>query len=264
MPQTPSIFQSVLAPVPRYLMRLECIQRLLQGGPHDVKHFLEIGPGLGDVSAYLLQRYPDSKGQIVEFSDAAAIHLRQRFSASERISVLTHDLLQDSRAASFDLILAFEVLEHIEHDLLALERIHQALRPGGFFLMSVPAFMSKWEAGDDWAGHFRRYEKDELGAKLHNCGLDICALWSYGFPITTLLYPLRQAYYHRQLKHAQPQDKTEASKQSGIARPLHAPSWSPWLARAMQPLFLLQHLARNSGLGDGWIVMAQKPHTTCP
>jgi len=261
MSQAPSLFQNVLAPVPRYLMRLECIQRLLEGCHHDVKHFLEIGPGLGDVSAHLLQRYPDSRGEIVEFSDAAAIHLKQRFSASGRISVLTHNLLEESRQASFDLILAFEVLEHIEHDLMALERIHAALAPGGFFLMSVPAFMKKWETSDDWAGHFRRYEKDELQENLERSGFEIKSIWSYGFPITTLLHPLRQVYYCRQLKHAQPQDKAEASKQSGITRALHAPGWSPWLARAMQPLFLLQHLARNSSLGDGWIVMAQKRHS---
>ncbi len=181
-----------------------------------------------------------------------------------RASVQTHDLLQDTRAASFDLILAFEVLEHIEHDLLALERIHRSLRPGGFFLLSVPAFMNKWEAGDDWAGHFRRYEKDELRTKLHGCGFEICALWSYGFPITAMLYPLRQVYYRHQLNNSQLQDKTEASKQSGITRPLHAPGWSPWLARAMQPLFLMQYLTKNSGLGDGWIVMAQKRLASCP
>ena len=245
-------------------MRLNCIEALLQAHVHDVQNFLEIGPGLGDVSAYLLQKHPQAKAQLLEFSERAAMQLQQRFRDEARASVQTHDLLQDTRAASFDLILAFEVLEHIEHDLLALERIHRSLRPGGFFLLSVPAFMNKWEAGDDWAGHFRRYEKDELRTKLHGCGFEICALWSYGFPITAMLYPLRQVYYRRQLKHAQPQDKTEASKQSGITRPLHAPAWSPWLAHAMQPLFLLQHLARNASLGDGWIAMAQKPHTARP
>ncbi|MFA7174832.1 MAG: class I SAM-dependent methyltransferase [Kiritimatiellia bacterium] len=264
MPRVNSIYRNVVAPVPRYLMRLNCIEALLQAHVHDINDFLEIGPGMGDVSAYLLKKHPKAKAQLLEFSERAAMQLQQRFRDESRASVQTHDLLQDTRAASFDLILAFEVLEHIEHDLLALERIHRSLRPGGFFLLSVPAFMNKWEAGDDWAGHFRRYEKDELRTKLHGCGFEICALWSYGFPITAMLYPLRQVYYRRQLKHAQPQDKTEASKQSGITRPLHAPAWSPWLAHAMQPLFLLQHLARNSSLGDGWIVMAQKPHIACP
>lgn len=264
MPKVNSIYRNVLAPVPRYLMRLNCIEALLQAHVHNVNDFLEIGPGMGDVSAYLLQKHPQAKAQLLEFSERAARQLQQRFRDEARASVQTHDLLQDTRAASFDLILAFEVLEHIEHDLLALERIHRSLRPGGFFLLSVPAFMNKWEAGDDWAGHFRRYEKDELRTKLHGCGFEICALWSYGFPITAMLYPLRQVYYRLQLKHAQPQDKTEASKQSGITRPLHAPAWSPWLAHAMQPLFLLQHLAKNASLGDGWIAMAQKPHTARP
>jgi SAM-dependent methyltransferase len=242
-------------------MRLNCISALLDTYIHEVRDFLEIGPGMGDVSAYLLQKHPQAKVQLLEFSERAAMQLQQRFRNEARASVQTHDLLEDTRTASFDLILAFEVLEHIEHDLIALERIYDALLPGGFFLMSVPAFMKKWEAGDDWAGHFRRYEKDELQTKLHSCGFEICALWSYGFPIATLLHPLRQLYYRYHMNAHQTQNKIAASKQSGITRPVHAPAWSPWLAYAMRPLFLLQYLARHSSLGDGWIVIAQKRKT---
>ena len=244
-------------------MRLKCIEELLKIHIHDVQNFLEIGPGLGDVSAYLLQKYPHTRGQLLEFSEQAAAQLQQRFTAPARISVHTHDLMEEARQASFDLILAFEVLEHIEHDLMALERIHNALMPGGFFVMSVPAHMKKWEKSDDWAGHFRRYGKDELQEKLERSGFEIKEIWSYGFPITTLLYPLRQVYYRRQVNQSQPQDKAQASKQSGITRPFYAPSWSPWVARAMQPFFLMQYIAKNSGIGDGWIVIAQKRSASC-
>lgn len=263
MPQVNSIYHSVLAPVPRYMMRLKCIEELLKIYIHDVENFLEIGPGLGDVSAYLLRKHPQAKGQLLEFSEQAAAQLQQRFTGQNRISVLTHDLLEESRQARFDLILAFEVLEHIEHDLLALERIYNALIPGGFLVMSVPAHMKKWERSDDWAGHFRRYEKDELQKKLECSGFEIKEIWSYGFPVTTFFYPLRQIYYRRQLNQFQAQNKAQASKQSGITRPLYAPSWSPWLACAMQPFFLMQHIAKNSSIGDGWIVMAQKRPASC-
>lgn len=260
----PSIFDHILSPAPRYLMRVDCIARLLEKHVKEVNTFLEIGPGLGDVSAWALQKYPTATGQIIEFSETAAGHLQQRFSGSARLSIHTHDFLAETSQASFDLILAFEVLEHIEQDLVALQQIQRALRPGGFFLMSVPAYMKKWQKVDEWAGHYRRYEKDELQEKFHSVDLEIRELWIYGFPVTSLLYPIREIYYRRQLNGKVPQDKQAASKQSGITRPLHAPGWSPWLAHAMQPFFLMQHLARNSGLGDGWIVIAQKRPAAFP
>ncbi|MDY0046771.1 MAG: methyltransferase domain-containing protein [Thauera propionica] len=254
-----SIFEHVISPAPRYLMRLERIARLLDIHVKNVDNFLEIGPGQGDVSAFALQEYPHARAQMVEFSEPAAQHLQRRFPDRARISIRTHDFLAESSQASFDLILAFEVLEHIEHDLAALRRIHSALLPGGYFLMSVPAYMKKWQKVDEWAGHYRRYEKDELQEKLSSTGFEIRELWSYGFPITALLYPFRNIYYGRKLDSAVPYDKQEASKRSGITRPLQAPDWAPWLAGIMRPLFLMQHVTRYSGLGDGWIALAQKP-----
>lgn len=254
-----AIFAPVLAPVPRYLMRLDCIARLLDACPADVQHFLEIGPGLGDIAAYLLERHPDADGQLVEFSEMAARQLAQRFAHTKRINISVEDLLAGHLAPRFDLILAFEVLEHIEDDRAALELIHAALEPGGHFLMSVPAFMKKWEKGDNWAGHYRRYEKQELQDKLTATGLQIQTLWGYGFPVATLFYPLRQLYYHSSSDTSNPDSKQAASQQSGVNRPWQAPGWSPWFARLMWPLFFMQHAARNTKLGDGWIVLAQKP-----
>lgn len=258
--QKPSIFEPVLAPVPRYLMRLDCIARLLDTHPlPHIRNFLEIGPGMGDVAAHLLQRYPETKGQLLEFSDTAAHQLKQRFACNERLCISTQDLSTASLTSHFDLILAFEVLEHIENDLSALQHIHAALKPGGIVLISVPAFMKKWQKVDNWAGHYRRYEKQELQDKLTDTGFKIHFLWCYGFPVTNLVYPLRQLYYRASHPKIDHDSKQLASQQSGIHRPLHAPGWSPWLARLMTPLFVMQHSTRHSNLGDGWIVLAQKP-----
>lgn len=254
-----TVFDHVLAPVPRYLMRLACLQRLLKHDHADIQHFLEIGPGLGDVAAFILEQYPASTGQLIEFSETAAQQLSQRFATTPRMVVHNHDLLDEERSSQFNLILAFEVLEHIEDDITAFRRIHAALQPGGSFLMSVPAFMKKWQKVDDWAGHYRRYEKQELQDKLIAAGFELHTLWGYGFPVTSLLYPLRQLYYWASQPADDPASKQAASQQSGINRPLQAPGWAPWMARLMAPLFLMQHAARHTNLGDGWIVLARKP-----
>lgn len=257
-----SIFRHVLAPVPRYLMRLERITRLLADHPVQPARFLEIGPGLGDVTAWLLARHPDAQAHLIEFSSDACTHLRQRFDATARVTLHSRDLLQDQLTQQFDLILAFEVLEHIEDDTLALQRIHAALVDDGLFLMSVPAFMHKWQKVDDWAGHVRRYERDELHGKLQQAGLTPVAMWGYGFPVTNLIYPLRQFHYRRGGAHAPLADRQQATRQSGIRRAFHAPALAPWIGALMTPFFLLQHLARHTALGDGWIVLARKTAAT--
>ena len=253
-----NIFDHVISPVPRYMMRLERIQRLFDTQIPGVKRFLEIGPGLGDVAAFLLQRYPDASGEVIEFSKAAAEQLDARFSHSGRLMIHTNDFLTCSSHGGFDLIMAFEVLEHIDEDLIALQRIESALEPGGYLLASVPAYMRKWQKVDEWAGHVRRYEKHELQDKLSKTGFSVRTLWGYGFPVTALSYPLRQLFYRSSKRGASADEMRLATERSGVSRPMHAPSLAPWLARALLPLFSIQHVVRHSSLGDGWIVLAQK------
>ena len=70
----------------------------------------------------------------------------------------------------FDLIVAFEVLEHYEQDLDCLRKWLELLQPGGTLIFSVPAHMRQWTKNDTRAGHARRYEKKELLEKLEACG----------------------------------------------------------------------------------------------
>lgn len=256
--RTSSIFKSVLSPVPRYMMRLDVIRRLLERCPKEIESFLEIGPGLGDVAAHLLERYPQCDGQLVEFSPVATAHLSQRFASCKRLRVSSTNFGEHPVAKEHDLVLAFEVLEHIENDCAALAHIHAALRPGGYFLMSVPAFMDKWEKGDDWAGHYRRYEKDELCKKLSDKGFEIIYLWNYGFPLSGILYPLRQFYYEFNKTSDLQSSKEISSQQSGINRPFMMPGAAVWMAYLLWPFFFLQYSVRNTRLGDGWILLARK------
>jgi SAM-dependent methyltransferase len=64
--------------------------------------------------------------------------------------------------ASFDLVLATDVLEHVEDDRQALAELHRVLRPGGWVLMTVPAFTSLWGLQDHVSHHFRRYHLPAL------------------------------------------------------------------------------------------------------
>jgi SAM-dependent methyltransferase len=63
---------------------------------------------------------------------------------------------------TFDLILATDIIEHVDDDVAALREIRRALKPGGRALITVPAFGMLWGAHDETARHKRRYRAHEL------------------------------------------------------------------------------------------------------
>lgn len=74
---------------------------------------------------------------------------------------------------SLDLVVAFDVLEHLEDDKGAASGIHAALRPGGFFLVAVPADPKLWSAHDEAVGHVRRYTRQTLTELLASAGFSL-------------------------------------------------------------------------------------------
>jgi SAM-dependent methyltransferase len=88
-------------------------------------------------------------------------------------------------AGAFDVICAFDVLEHVENDVRTLEQMARCLKPGGRLFVSVPAYAMLWDALDDLAGHVRRYRLRELRAKLKRAGLEAVRLTYFN----TFLFP---------------------------------------------------------------------------
>jgi SAM-dependent methyltransferase len=80
---------------------------------------------------------------------------------------------------SADLVVAFDILEHIEEDHLAASEIGRVLRPGGIALIAVPCDMSLWSAHDVAVGHVRRYTRETLREVLVKAGFTIETLWSW-------------------------------------------------------------------------------------
>ena len=91
--------------------------------------------------------------------------------------------------ASFDLIVTLDVLEHVEDDLGALQRILRLLKPGGVLALTVPALRWLWSHHDVEHHHFRRYHRGQLRRMLSRIGFDVECI-SY---INFLLLPLMGA-----------------------------------------------------------------------
>lgn len=60
---------------------------------------------------------------------------------------------------SFDLLCALDLLEHVEDDIGAIKEFHRILKPGGYLILTVPAFMFLWSGHDVALHHKRRYNK---------------------------------------------------------------------------------------------------------
>lgn len=73
---------------------------------------------------------------------------------------------------SFDLVLATDVLEHVDAEDRALAEIRRVLCPGGLLLATVPAFRALWGLQDEVSHHRRRYRRGELLARIGACGLE--------------------------------------------------------------------------------------------
>ena len=89
----------------------------------------------------------------------------------------------------YDLIGAFDVIEHIEDDRAALASIATKLKPGGKFVMTVPAHQWMWSAHDVVNHHKRRYSKSRLKALIEASPMKLERLGYFN----SLLFPLAVA-----------------------------------------------------------------------
>jgi len=74
---------------------------------------------------------------------------------------------------SFDLVLATDVIEHVDDDQTALGEVWRVLRPGGAALITVPAFPSLWGLQDTVAEHKRRYRMKQLLGRIEEAEFNV-------------------------------------------------------------------------------------------
>jgi len=123
---------------------------------------LEIGPGLHprlplsgthffDVSAPALARLK-ARGGLATVGDATALPFPDR---------------------TFDLVCAFDIVEHVEDDRQVFREIRRVTREGATVVLSVPLHPARWSAFDVLVGHVRRYDADALVSLLAENGLTL-------------------------------------------------------------------------------------------
>jgi len=250
----PSLPESGWVPAPSYLLRRQLVLNCLKN--ENKSNLLEIGSGPA-VLLYELANIGWGCSALEQSEEALKI-AKLLHNKKNHAKIYEHP--EENWNNKFDWILAMEVLEHIEDDFTALSEWSKWIKPKGKILLSVPAHMNKWSKSDEWAGHYRRYEKDQLISLFEKNGLQVERIMSYGFPLANLIEPIRAWHHGRLLKKEI--TKKEGSDQSGISRSLEKklyPFYSNFISVFfMKVAFGLQQLFLNTDLGTGYLVQAKR------
>ena len=177
-------------------LRWDVTRRLV---PDEARSVLEIGCGGGGFGARLSVGR-DYLG--VEPDEQSSATARARVTAAGAGGEVRTGTVEDvvDAGSRFDLVCACEVLEHLEDDEAALTDWVSRVRPGGWLLLSTPAFQARYAAWDEVVGHYRRYEPEQLRALLVAHGLVDVEVVVYGAPLGFPLEAARNALGRRRLR----------------------------------------------------------------
>ncbi len=140
------------------------------------------------------------------------------FCRAKGFEVIEADILSTQLPPeSFDVVVAMDVLEHIQEDYKALERLVYAVKKGGLLLITVPALECLWSSFDEEGDfpHVRRYTKKSLTDLIRSQSLQIKKLSYYNSFLFPIAYLMRKS------------NKSFASQMAGI------PNWQNTLLRSV-------------------------------
>jgi SAM-dependent methyltransferase len=153
------------------------------------------------------------------------------------------------KGTTYDLVCAFEVLEHIDDDKGALMEWALLVRPGGHLVMSVPAFQARFGAMDAHAGHFRRYSPTELESRLVEAGFTDVEIIVYAWPLGYALEAVRNRIDAKKLADAGDASVEELTAASGRTFQPTGRAMGAFVNAATIPFRYLQRARPNAGTG---------------
>jgi SAM-dependent methyltransferase len=147
--------------------------------------------------------------------------------------------------ASFDVVLATDVIEHVEDDQLALTELVRVLKPGGLAIITVPAFQKLYGLQDRVARHLRRYLRQDLVAKIRGAGFDVLNVFYFNY---LLFLPIWMARRLIDLIGARYESEAE----------LNSP-WVNWLLTRVFAIDVLSARVFSPPFGVSLFAMVRKP-----
>lgn len=150
--------------------RNKLLQWMLKRFHPSFHSFLEVGCGTGFVLSGIAQRYPNARLSGSEIFTAGLTFASKRLPS---VNLMQMDARNVPYVEEFDVVGAFDVIEHIKEDEVVLSQLHTALKEGGTLMITVPQHPWLWSTLDDYSHHFRRYTEQELRQKIEAAGFEI-------------------------------------------------------------------------------------------
>ena len=246
---------SVLPPLaPRAWLRYDIVDRLV--GELRPASVLEIGCGQGSMGARLARR----ADYLAVEPDPVSFAVAEPRIAGSGGTVLNADHTAVPAGRTYDLVCAFEVLEHLEDDDAALAEWTPFVKPGGQLMLSVPAFQHRFGPMDTRVGHYRRYDPEQLAERLEKAGLTDVRVLVYGWPLGYALEVVRNRMDARHLAADAARGEPSFEERTA-ASGRHQQPGKAVVGRAIEaatlPFRYLQRLAPTKG--TGLVAVATRP-----
>ena len=159
---------------------------------------LEIGCGTGFVLSGFQQAFPHLELFGSELFSEGLDFACQRLPG---VSLLQMDARSIPYDREFDVIGAFDVLEHIDDDELVVEQMFRATKPGGGVILTVPQHQFLWSIVDEHAFHKRRYARRDLVGKMDRAGFRVIRSTSFVSALLPLMLLSRRRRHMTRAKY---------------------------------------------------------------
>jgi SAM-dependent methyltransferase len=209
-------------PLKNYI--LFCIDKLIER--YDISYpFLDVGCGIADISQFAASK--GWYGKAIDISGAAIEVAKKNLARFPGVEVSKQSLFQET--GSFKTIFFIDALEHITDDIAALEKVNSLLFTNGYLILSVPSNPCEWRCDDDFYGHCRRYDFQEIETKLIVSGLTPLEFWDCTYPV---FWAMRRIYtrFKPLLAHKK-QDRFSRTLESSLVNAWDVPGLSDLLSK---------------------------------
>lgn len=206
--------------------------------------FLEVGCGTAFVLSGIAEANPNIRLAGSEIFSQGLRFAAERLPGAELMQM---DARRIPFASEFDVIGAFDVLEHIVEDETVLQQISKALKPGGGLLLTVPQHQFLWSTADEGAHHVRRYSAGDLKEKVERAGFEVLRVTSF----VSLLLPLMLV--SRWTKDHMKNQKKQASAELSLS-----PFLDALLEHMMRIEIYMIQLGMNFPVGGSLLLIAKK------
>ena len=176
------------------------------------RNFLELGCGTGFVLSGIQHEFSELS---VSGGDIFIEGLQYAEERVPGVSLFQMDARRIPFEAEFDVIGAFDVLEHIAEDDVVLSQMFRATKPGGGIMLTTPQHQFLWSYGDEYSCHKRRYARKELVGKVERAGFEVIRATSF----VSFLLPLMLL---SRMKQRKPQDDWDPMAELKIGGLLNA------------------------------------------